>query len=283
MAIFKVTFIFQGGARGWSESYWLNGIGTDHTKQVPAVVTLAKLRAKCLGSPCFIKGYRISLESEGPDALLSYDRFEPAKVVLGSGAAPLIAPAAQGDVALLIRCSNATQSKHKFVFMRGIWDSVEGDHGEYEKNDTWNRVINPFLNKLTSGPWGWMGVDPTQKVAKVPVLNVEEGLTGLTTFSFQANLFPALLPVKSRVKIRVAGVNGKGPANGVHIVYNFDRQSCVTAKPLAPGKYRFGGIASYTPLTFIPIENAEDQKIVERHAGAPLLPSRGRQPAKPRG
>ena len=85
------------------------------------------------------------------------------------------------------------------------------------------------------------------------------------------------------VKIRISGVNRKSPANGVHIVYPVGTDAAVTVNALATGVYHFGGRGSYTPLTFIPIQNAEDQKIVTREAGAPLLESRGRQPARARG
>lgn len=284
MALFKVTYIFEGPAKGWTESYVLNGVGTDHTKQVPAVVTLAKARVKLLAEPCFIKGYRISLEGTGPDALLSYDKYAPQKVALPTGDVVGLDKAADPDQAVLIRCSNATQSKHRFIYLRGVPDFQEQNYGEYQKDGkVWRKLMDSFFGILTGGPWGWMGVDDVNSVKKVPVLNVEQNANGTASFTFQANLFPITLPANAIVKIRVSGINKGSPSNGVHIVYAKQRDLAVTVNALATGKYLFGGRASYTPLTFIPIEHAEDQKVVTREAGAPLLQSRGRAKARPRG
>ena len=160
MADFKVTYIFEGSNRGWTESYILRSPNNDHTKQEAAVTTLAKARANCLSTPCFIKGYRISLEGSGPDALLSYDQFKPGEANLGNGVVAKLDDAADPDQALLIRCSNATQSKHRFIYLRGIPDNIEITHGKYDKKVLWQRVLAEFLRQLTSGVWGWMGVDP---------------------------------------------------------------------------------------------------------------------------
>lgn len=283
MSLFKVTLIFEGGSRGWTESFILNGIGNDHTKQIPAVDRMCRLRAALLAPPCFIKGYRISLEGTGPDALLSYDIFRPASVTTPGGTTVTLDAAADPDQALLIRCSNSTMSKHRFIYLRGIPDDIEVRYGRYDKNVFWSVLMKKYLDNLTGGPWGWMGVDDAASVKKVPVLNVEEGVNGNTSFTFQGNLFPAGLDPLKPVKIRVSGINKKSPANGVHIVYPKQRDLAVTVNALAPGKYHFGGRASYTPLTFYAIQNAEDQKIVTRETGAPLLSSRGRAPARARG
>lgn len=281
--VFKVTYIFSGREVGWTESYWLQGANNDHSKQVASVVTLAKARAICLSKPCKIKGYRISLDDTGPDALLEYDEFRPKEVNLGNDVVIKFDDACEPDVSLLVRCSNATQSRHKHIFMRGIPDDIEKNNGEYQRTAAWKLAFNNFANTLTVGVWGWMGVDAAARVSKVGVVNVEEAAGGTTTFTFKSDLFPAGLDANKPVKVRISGVNKKSPANGTHIVYPVDRRTAVTVNALAPGKYHFGGKAAYAPLTFITIENVQDQKIVERHAGAPLLPSRGRAPARARG
>lgn len=281
--IFKVTYIFRGRRTGWTESYWLNGANRDHSKQVDAVRLLARARADCLATPCLIEAFRISLDDESPDALLEYEDFKPRVIKLPQLADIKFDDAAEPDVALLVRCSDATRGKRKFVFMRGIPDGIESVHGTYKHDKFWDAVFGQFASALSGNVWGWMGVDTAHKVAKVPVVNVEEAAGGTTTFTFKTDLFPIGLDPNKPVKIRVSGVNVKSPANGVHVVYPVDRRTALTVKALAPGKYHFGGIASYTPLTFIQIANVQDQKIVERHAGAPLLPSRGRKPARARG
>lgn len=283
MAYFKITYIFEGPGKGWTESYILNGSGADHTKQVPAVVTLAKARANLLAKPTYIKGYRISLDGTGPDALLSYDRFDPKTVPLPTGQVLALDKAADPDQALLIRCSNGTMSKHRFIYLRGIPDGIEVNYGQYEHGDIWGNLMKTFIRQLTSGPWGWMGVDDANSIKKVPVINVEQGVNGNATFTFKKAIFPVGIDVNKAVKIRVSGVNKKSPANGVHVVYPLGTDAATTVNALAAGKYYFGGRGSYTPLTFIAIENAEDQKIVTREAGAPLLQSRGRAPARARG
>jgi hypothetical protein len=280
MAIHKVTFVFDGRQCGWSESHWLNSIDASHEITMDAAKKLAAKRAALLGVECFIKAIRVSTEGTGPDAMLRYVRYRPKFIESANG--DLVGEkAAQKDVALQIRMENAAHTQHKLVFLRGIWDAVESDQGEYIDNDEWRPVIDAYRKLLLSGPWGWFG---STGRTKVKLSNVQRGInTDSAVFSFAANLFPDGLAGK-RVKIRISGVNGgQSNLNGVHVVSVTDRMTCSTEFPLAVSNRVENGWGSYNTYDFIQYASFDDQKIVTRETGAPLLESPGRRPRKARG
>lgn len=278
--VFKCTFIFEGKGKGWTESYWYNSTTEDHVKMEGPCTRFAEKRANCLGTEAFIKAFRISKESEGPDARLVYKVFKPGVVQLNQvGEVAISSETAMPDVALMMRCNDATSSKHKLIFMRGIPDRIEITNGVYNKDLRWGAVLGEFVKELTRGKWGWMGVKTTTKVAKVPLVNYEFDTKGRVTFSFRDNLFPLGLAGKL-TKVRIAGVNKKSPINTVHIVRVQDQKVAQTYEPFAAGPYVSGGYGTWSELEFIGIDDAQDTRIVSRKAGAPLLESRGRAKAR---
>lgn len=274
----KVTYFFEGRARGWTESYWYSSPDGVHANSVGDVQKLANVRVGLLGLECYIKAYRISNEGTGPDALLEYDRFAP-KPILDSAGNAVNTNTAQSDVALQIRCENEPRSAHKFVFMRGIWDSVEQNHGQYVTNDKWDAAMRAFRSVLVRDPWGWIGVTFKNKVR---LANYVQDADDIVTFTTVDPLFDAGLE-KKKTTIRISGVNdGRSAANKTHIVQIVDRSTAKSEKKLALGNRHTGGFVAWQKRDFIKIKFATDQKIVSRECGAPLLESPGRQKAKAR-
>lgn len=272
---FKVTFVFEANQRGWTESYIYNSSGDDHTPIEGPATRLADARIGICGQGARIKAIRISKEGVGPDALLRYTDIKPPVVNIPGpdGGAVSFGPRAQPNVALLCRCSDVTESKRKFIFLRGIPDGVEVNGGVFTADKIYTQFFQRFIKQLTEAPWGWSGV--STKVGPVDLTSYTSTVTGIVTFTFAANLFAAPLFDK-RVTVRLKGVNGKSAANGPHVVKVLDATQCRTVKPLGLVAYQFGGQGSYTTNDFQKIDLVAAQKIVTRKAGAPLLESRGR-------
>ncbi|OWY59460.1 hypothetical protein B7486_74450, partial [cyanobacterium TDX16] len=123
MATHKVTWFFEGPEHGWTESLWLV-TGLAHADTLKAARNLALRRVMLLGMECKIKATRISTEGAGPDALLDYEEHKPDNQE----------PAAHPDVGVLIRCNNVGDTRWKHIFLRGIWDRVEDNYGNYKRD-----------------------------------------------------------------------------------------------------------------------------------------------------
>lgn len=275
----KVTFFFKGSQHGWTESYWLNSGSGLHADSVRKCQDLFDDRANLLGIECSGHAFRISTESTGPDALLEYYSAVPIFVKNQQGVLG-VHQSDEPDVALLMRCNNALLTAHKHIFLRGIWDEVDVSHGRYNPEvEGWKGRINKFMIRLVKDQWGWVGV--TGKTAKIPLLGYTRGVDDRVTITFTAPLFTAPQVGKRNV-VRISGVNGGAAINGAQVVDVISTTSCTTAKPLGVGAYRHGGFGVVNTLGFIQIATVQDQKIVERKVGAPLLQSHGRGKAKAR-
>lgn len=281
MALFKVTWVFEGAGRGWTESLHLQPSGDLHTGVEGPATKLAEVRAQLLGTEAFIKAIRISKEGTGPDAHLIYKRFRAKRIAVGQGAIDTTTQAAQPDVGILMRCSNETKSRHKHTFLRGIPDRIENQHGVYTPDAFFRDFMAAYIDRLILDQWGWYGVNTLTQKKKIPLVNYEVNAKGLVTFTFRDDIFPNTV-FNKRTKVRISGVNRKSSANGVHIVNVQDSKVCQTIHPLGVGPYYFGGVGAWSENEFHRIFSAVDQKVVTRKAGAPLLESVGRAPAKAR-
>lgn len=280
MATLKITLFFEGRGKGWTESYWRPGAGGDHDAQLAVTRSLCALRAQLLGRECRIKAYRISTEGTGPDALLKYEEFKPKGDLDNAGMEKeFTITSAQPDVGLLVRCSNLGYTKHKFVFLRGIWDVVEDEHGLYKPNNKWKAAFQKYKDQIEVGDWGWFGVATKTKERLVSAVRDAKDQV---TFTFVGNVFPLNL-VGKRTRVRISGVNnGKSSLNRTHVVEVISQTSAKTEFTTAVGNLIVGGFGAHQLLDFVDIKNVEDQKIITRECGAPLLESPGRQKARNR-
>lgn len=277
MAIHKVTWFYDGKEHGWTESLWTVATGS-HNDTLKFARFLLGRRVQLLGIECRAKAVRVSTEGVGPDALLVYVDFTP-RFGLESGGKVRTEPADFPDAAVQIRCQGPLDASHKMIFLRGIWDAVDVNNGVYLPGyKDWADRMGNYLLELKNG-WGWIGV--TGKSPKVPLVGYTVGANGLVHITFGDPLFP-VLPVGTRARIRIAQVNGRSALNGQQLVSITSTTTCTTLTPIGVGPYYFGGYGTYATFGYIPITACEDQKIVERKVGAPLLESRGRQRARPR-
>jgi len=278
---FKTTLIFEAGQRGWTESYIYNSSGDSHATVEGPATRLANARILLCGQGARIKAIRISKEGIGPDSLLRYTNIVPpiVKLPVGEDGGFSFGPRAQPDVALMARCSDATEAKRKPIYLRGIPDLIEINGGEIQANPVFAKAFDVFRKRLVDDAWGWSGV--ATKFGPVDLLNYETTVNGVVTFTLQANLFEAGTFGK-RVMARFKGVNGKSQLNGPHVVKVDDAQSGKLVYPLSLLAYQHGGQVSYSVNDFQKIEIVDPHKVVSRKAGAPLLESRGRARNRPR-
>lgn len=280
-ATHKVTFFFEGRGRGWTESLHYASPDDDYMRTTADANKLAVLRANLLGKECWIKAIRVSKEGTGPDAELTYVRYEPKGLKVGvNGNEILKRGAAQPDVGLLLRCENAAHTQHKFLYLRGIWDEVENNHGEYTPTADWLAVLVPYFDEVKGGNWGWWGVAVK---AKQPLDDVARQANDQAVITTTVDLVPPEM-VGKVTAVRISGVNaGRSNLNTTHVVRVMDRKTFKTTRVLAVANTVVDGSVAWWGKGYIDIANIKSQKIVTRECGAPLLESPGRQKARPRG
>lgn len=269
--LFKATMFLEGKEHGWTESYWTLWPTNDYLDVMANLKTLAKARAALLGKECFIKALRVSQETVKGDSYLLYVNYN----------GDLQQPAAEPDAAVLFRIRNQDFSRAHNSFLRGFWDVVETNNGEYlSAMPAWAAVMKDFKAYFT-GPkalWGWYGVDAP---VKADLLNYAVDVEQRITFTFKANLFPAPL-IGKRTVVRLAGINGKSNLNGQQVVDVLSQTSAITFAPIANVPYQFGGRGTWSGKVFIKSWSAVDERVTTRKVGAPLLESHGRAKARPR-
>lgn len=268
MPVRKVTLFFEGFQKGWTESYYLSNDDT-HDQVMTQAKGLAQTRAKLLGKECSIKAVRVSTEGVNHDAMLRYVRY-PGDNQEAS---------AQPDVALMVRCENATHTKWRNMYLRGVWDRIETDHGKYVGRAiaAWTNAYSGFVERLREDGYGWVTTNVADTVKVTSVARDASGEKLVYTLAV-AKFLEDEVNKEKKFQVRFSGINTRSTANGLKVVIPTEPTKCITAAPLAAATYRSGGKATFYTTAFIDISTVEDAKIVTREAGAPLLESVGRRP-----
>lgn len=272
MPTYKVIFAFTQKKQGWSEVYYKDSAALNLEQIRDQVVPLAQKRAALCGQETFLDAIRISREGVANDSVLAYTPFSGLSTEESS----------PPDDALLVRMGNADNTRHRQMFLRGIYDGLGTKGGSF--NNQYPAFIENWPNYVAAlelGAYVWPSVDPATKN--------RQDLTGYTsdqvervTFTTVAPVFPAP-KVGQTVRVRVSGINGGSVLNGSLLVKVLTTSTAQTIQPYATFAYRFGGKLLYSEQTFAAVANVRPQKIVSRQVGAPLLASRGRLPARSRG
>ena len=272
MPIAKGTLIFQGLGYGWTESIWISRSYTSLADFYALFAQYAILRAPMLGTPCFIKGIRVSNEAVAHDSFLNYVNLP------GSAAFGADDPSSSLNVIL----RDATFSRFKRIFFRGIWDVVAQNFGEYDiGNEAFRTFFQSWRNFVLLQDFGWMGVDPTQ--AKIGnISGYTPTVEGNIAFQLDQPIFNGILP-GTRVPVRVSRLNGGSTLNGQMVVNVTTNTTCTTTVPTAALPFRTAGVMRFSPKVFIDSFACDTQRIGRRPVGAPLLDSVGRAKKRIRG
>jgi hypothetical protein len=275
VAIVKATLIFQVQSFGWSESFFWQVSSNDLNPQMASLQVLAQKRAALLGSQAFVKAERVSFERTDAglpvvgDSLLQYIRYNGSTV-----------PGADDpDTAVLVTMRNLVAARRRNMFLRGIWDDVNGAGGFYLPTvGGWQSAFNNWAAAMLARQAGWMARTVVNTVG-ISGYTVDPD-TGFVLVTLNA---PAgQLVVNETQQVRIRGVNVTSPINGTQLIRAKSETEFWLEKPLALIAYQFGGEVLFYDQHFEAAATIDGQKIVTRRAGAPLLQSRGRRRAKPR-
>lgn len=268
--VIKNTLVFQTNSFGWTESFLHQSSSRDLIAHNAALQVLAQKRAALLGSQSFIKAERVSVETDGDglpvvgDSHLLYIRYNGGTVP-GSD---------DPDTAVLVTMRNAEAARRRNMFLRGIWDDVNGAGGFYlEATAGWPSAFNNWRASMLAKQVGWW-----HSIKSAPInlsTYVMDPDTGFVQVTLAAPI-PGFV-ADQVMQVRFQGVNGKSPLNGMQLIRVIDATHVWLEKPLALIAYQFGGKMFTYTRTFEAATTIDAQKIVTRRAGSPLLQSRGRR------
>lgn len=262
----KVTFCFQQEAYGWTESYFLPSPSSTLEAELGLAETLASKRAVCSGSETMITHVKVSNENIGRDVLVSERDY------LGDQGQHSDAP----DTALLVYKYPANNLVRSPLYLRGIWDDVVLEGGQFQFNNPgYNKVFGAFVGLLTSGPWGFIARVPAS-FKKSPIATMVDDGNGRVIIQTTQAIF-AGIGVGQRVKTFVSGATGAASVNGPQVVEGVANNTVVTINRIPFFPYTGGGQISYNEQLFYKISRVYRERVVERKVGRPLFLSVGRR------
>jgi hypothetical protein len=274
--IVKASLFFGTDSFGWSESFLWDGINEQNLNvHMQSLQIIAQKRAVLLGAQSFIKAERVSLET-GPDGLprvgdsiLQYSRYNGG-AVSGSD---------EPDAALLVTMRNLVAAKRRNMFLRGIWDDVDGNGGFYlPANAGWQTAFNSWQAAMLARQAGWWSY--TKSAGFDVDTYAVAPTTGYVTITVLGDAFGD--GPYGKIRVRLSGVNVKSALNGQWVGTPVSNSQIILEKPMALLPYTGGGtLFTYTRALEV-AASLDAQKIVTRRAGAPLLQSRGRRRASVR-
>lgn len=261
----KVTLAFQQHAYGWTENYFLPAPSSNLEAELAKAGTLATKRAPLSGSETSIPYVKVSNEQIARDVLVT------GTTIVGHSAQPSDAP----TTSLLCKRYGLNNSVISPLYMRGIWDAVVKEGGEFDfDNASWLTGFNSFRAYLTSAGFGFIGRTPggTLKSALLSAVPNVDGRVVLTTLDA---VFVGL-PAGSRVKVFISGATGAASLNGPQVVTVSAGAVATTINRIPMFPYTGGGFLTVNTPQFHPITNVTRERIVERKVGRPLYLSVGR-------
>ena len=265
MPFCRVTLFFSQSGYGWSESLWQN-MGPDDTLATfaPRAVSLAQKRAPLLGAQGSIIAARLSVDGVFRDALYA------------DIAAPLVGTATQvsdaPDTAILVDCSSIVGTKHKKVFLRGVWDSVVDLGGTYVPSAAWQTRFNAWAGELINGNWGWLTRSGRVSALITGAVQLVGGNVGVTLGGPLTGI-----PFGVKTRVQISGVKGAYQLNGSQLVVASAVDAFATANRISIFPYTAGGRATWSTPAFQAIQVAVPGRIVERKVGRPSYKSPGRR------
>lgn len=289
MAVLGLNLNFLADKNGWTETYYADfgvaGLGGmyDIAKK------LGNLRIALCADPVAITSYSVhdplTEGQQGRTIDFGPYLFAPTNVAYGAGD-----PATSINIAF----SNATQKRHRRIYMRGVPDIVVTHFGRLDSVEwgNWSKKFNAlrdYMLGLVNGQlggtnYGWLARKRTTGTRKgVSYAYPEGSLTPLFTVD-QANYFPED-QVGSKQYVRVSGLNdGESVLNRELIVLVKTRTTFQPVKSIAAFPNTSPGfVQRYNAPDFVPADEIYVERAGSRRPGAPLLSRPGRSKARRRG
>jgi hypothetical protein len=184
---------------------------------------------------------------------------------------------------------DATRSRHKITYLRGIPDEIVVQGGKFRIGGCpgFEAAYNNWQMLMTTSPlnpWGWKGRPPGAPQKKNLLSYVVDAATEQINLTFDGPLFPAL-DITKKVTVFLSGINApnKSALNGSQIVIVKTQATATTVKPLSVFPFQAGGHGIYEPPAFVGISFGQPLRIGERKAGRAFFVERGRRPVRARG
>jgi hypothetical protein len=268
----KATWEFAAPQKGWTESLWLEPVTGTFGEATTIVSNTCVPRARLLGTECYIKAFRVQIVEDAGGAKVTRrgDNFQNIRFD-GDGNEH----AAEEDVCLELDFIDSTLTRHKTLFLGGIWDSIESNFGAYTPSPAWTNALTSWRSLMIASGFGWMARTPS---APFPITGYVVGADGFIEFTCTGVPFPGgASTVPQAVSISgVQAVGGKSNLNGTLVVVPSANNKCKTTKPRAALPYVTGGALKTFTYAFVKAAAISPEKIRTHERGAPLLESRGR-------
>jgi hypothetical protein len=270
MPIMKVTFIFECRNKGWSESYYRNFPSSDPSATPVEIDPLATARMGVAGKEVTMTYYRVA------------DIATPRKVrlfYLGQQFKGVASRAADNpESSLILKFTDATGGRAKTTFLRGYWDSVVDEGGNYDPINAFTDNLDDFIAKLKDRTWGWLGISTA---VTQPLATLVQDAAGTVSGTLGGNLFP-LPSVGGIGPVRFKRITQPGNLNGQNPVFVVSQTAFKTVKRIAILPWSGDGAITLNTKNIVQIDRGSITGVSERKTGRVFGSPRGRLPARKR-
>jgi len=262
MPALRVTFFFEVGSFGWTETYFR----TDDFSTVEAPVkALAVKRSALLTKGAFLSYIRVSDDAVFRDAMIIEPPLElPEKNLKAIEGAPPF-------VSLLVRMENGVKY-WRFLFLRPLPKAAININNQFTLNANWLDPWVGFKNQLLLG-WGF-------KVIEKAGINPEKAVESYTQNAGQVTVTSTAHGLQSGDEIRIYGGQGVGRPKGNQFVVRVSNDTFTLVKTFPVFQYSGGSKFTTKKKSIVPITGSLWERVNHRDTGRPFGQSRGRQAAK---
>jgi len=281
MPLLRTTWITQLQRHSFSESWYRDAATADPTVELVAARQYAVARAALLGKECRIYGIRISnVDDKRQKAYTVYVDYPGNQDVDGQGNA--LHGSAASNVALNCVFINADTTQQRLIQLRGIWDDFEVTGGAPNLGDAvYLPLLQNWFLKVVSLNYRWRY---TSSVNKKNIAGYLQKANGLVEFTFDGNFFTVeQVDGAERVPCRISECASSPNLNGQIVVKALSPTSGISLRPIAVRPFVAGGKIQRNLYSTAQASQGRIQRVGNRQAGAPLLQSVGRGPARTRG
>lgn len=289
MPVWALNLNFRAESNGWTESYYADFGAASFAGMYDIAKKLGGLRVALSADPVVITSYSVSDPiTEGQQGrTIDFGPYlaAPSNVAYGAGD-----PATSINIAF----SNATQKRHRRIFMRGVPDIVVTHFGRLDSVEwgNWSKKFNAlrdYLLGLVNGQlagtnYGWLARKRTADTRRGVSYAYPEGSnTPLFTVD-QVDYFPSA-QVGTKQYVRVSGLNdSQSTLNRELVVLVKSRTTFQPVKSIAAFPMTAPGfVQRYNAPEFVPADEIYVERAGSRRPGAPLLSRPGRSKGRPRG
>lgn len=270
MPIMKITFIYSQDDQGWSESYCTVGASPDPGAYLPEAQQVGQAGMALRGNNTFWEYTRIT----SVDTLRATFLNHNTPFIRGNPGQESDTP----NTCLNLGFKNATRTKTKNTFMRGIWDSSVTLGGEFQPTPAYKALFTVWLNLIKQKGWGWLGVNiKTFSPLATLVQDAAGTISGTVVNPLWLNN-----EIGQRRPVRFSLLSQPGNLNGANPIEITAINGFVTLKRIAMLPYTGGGRLTQATKQVIPIDIMNFGTIGERKAGRIFAAARGRAPARKR-